>query len=220
MTMGPRPPASTLKELILAPSLVTLGVTLLRLTGELMHWSPRWFSREAGGAAAIVGIVWLVPVFAVYFALKLTRAGLGPASRARAVALSLVSLLVLPAVTAAVRFLDLAGVGRIMAFNVAALVGLAIAYFAWPALGATLVSYGLAARIPVALVMLIAISQDWGTHYELGPPGLPEMGLFTKWVVIGLVPQLGFWLGFTVVIGGICGSIAAAFVQGNRPARA
>ncbi len=218
--MGPRPSASTLKELILAPSLITLGVTVLRLTGELMHWSPRWFSREAGGAFAIVGIVWLVPVFGVYFALRLARTGLAPASRVRAVALSLASLLVLPAVTAAIRYLDLAVVGRIMAFNVAALVGLAIAYCAWPALGATLVGYGLAARIPVALVMLVAISQGWGTHYELGPPGLPEMGLLTKWVVIGLVPQLAFWLGFTVVIGGICGSIAAALVQGKRPPQA
>jgi hypothetical protein len=215
-----RPGASTLKELILAPALITLGVTALRLTGELMHWSPRWFSREAGGAFAIVGIVWLVPVFGIYFALRLARMGLGPAGRVRAVALSVASLLVLPAVTAAIRFLDLAAVGRIMAFNVAALLGLAIAYLAWPALGATLVGYGLAARIPVALVMLVAITQAWGTHYELGPPGLPEMGLLTKWVVIGLVPQLAFWLGFTVVIGGICGSIAAALVQGKRPAQA
>jgi hypothetical protein len=218
--MSRRPGAATLKELILAPALITLGVTALRLTGELMHWSPRWFSREAGGAFAIVGIVWLVPVFGIYFALSLARMGFGPASRVRAVALSVASLLVLPAVTAAIRFLDLAVVGRIMAFNVAALLGLAIAYLAWPALGATLVGYGLAARIPVALVMLVAMNQDWGTHYELGPPGLPEMGLLTKWVVIGLVPQLAFWLGFTVVIGGICGSIAAALVQGKRPAQA
>jgi hypothetical protein len=35
------------------------------------------------------------------------------------------------------------------------------------------------------------------------------MGLFTKWLVIGLVPQLTLWIGFTMVVGAIFGSVAA-----------
>ena len=65
-------------RLVLVPALITLAVTVLRLVGELMRWDPRFFSREAGGAGAIVGIVWLVPVFGVYFARKLVSAGEGP----------------------------------------------------------------------------------------------------------------------------------------------
>ena len=72
-------PSLDVRRLILVPALITLGVTLLRLAGEVMHWSPAFFSREAGGAGAVVGIVWLVPVFAIYFALRLLRAGPRPA---------------------------------------------------------------------------------------------------------------------------------------------
>jgi hypothetical protein len=55
-----------LRSLILVPAIITLAVTLLRLAGELLRWSPTFFNREAGGPGAIVGIVWLVPVFGIY----------------------------------------------------------------------------------------------------------------------------------------------------------
>jgi hypothetical protein len=35
------------------------------------------------------------------------------------------------------------------------------------------------------------------------------MGLFAKWVAIGLFPQLTFWIAFTIVVGTIFGSVAA-----------
>src|SRR5262245_51519367 len=62
------------RRLILVPALVTLAITLLRLVGEILNWSPTFFNRAAGGAGALVGIVWLVPVFAVYFALRVLHA--------------------------------------------------------------------------------------------------------------------------------------------------
>ena len=86
-----------LGRLILVPALFTLAVTVLRLMGELMRWNPTVFSREAGGAGAIVGIVWLVPVFGVYFARKLVAAGLGPAGAGRALGQGLLGLLFVPA---------------------------------------------------------------------------------------------------------------------------
>ena len=54
-------------RLILVAAVITLAVTLLRLVGELQQWSSALFNREPGGGGAIVGIVWLVPVFGIYF---------------------------------------------------------------------------------------------------------------------------------------------------------
>ena len=98
---------------------------------------------------------------------------------------------------------------------VATLVGLR----AWPALGRTLLAYGLAARIPVVVVMLLAILGGWGTHYELGPPSFPQMAALPKWFWIGLLPQLTLWIAFTVSIGGLVGGLTA-LAMGRRAAPA
>ena len=50
-------------RIVWAPALISLCVSVLRLTGELMHWSPRWFSPETGGTnpqgvSWIIGITW------------------------------------------------------------------------------------------------------------------------------------------------------------------
>ena len=71
-------PDRATRRLILVPGVVTLVVTLLRLTGELQGWSPKLFNPEPGGGWALFGIWLLVPVFGVYFALKLVRAGQAP----------------------------------------------------------------------------------------------------------------------------------------------
>jgi hypothetical protein len=76
-------------RLIAIPSLITFAVTILRLTGELRHWSVRWFSPETGGITPsgvswVVGITWLAAIFGAYFALKLLRSGQKPRSLARA----------------------------------------------------------------------------------------------------------------------------------------
>ena len=42
----------SIKKLILVPALITLAVTLLRLTGELMHWSKALFNPAAGGGGS------------------------------------------------------------------------------------------------------------------------------------------------------------------------
>src|SRR4030095_9815873 len=68
----------SLFHLVRVPALITLGVTLLRLIGELLNWSPVLFNREAGGGGALVGIAWLVPIFGIYFALKLSQPGTAP----------------------------------------------------------------------------------------------------------------------------------------------
>ena len=105
----------------------------------------------------------------------------------------------------------------VIVFAVVSVVGLVVAFLAWPALGRVLLAYGLAARIPVVLVMLAAILGNWGTHYDVPPPGAPEMSGLWKWAVIGLLPQLTIWLWFTSVVGGIFGIVAGA-IAGRRAA--
>jgi hypothetical protein len=83
-----------------------------------------------------------------------------------------------------------------------------IAYRAWPRLGQVLLVYGLAARVPVIIVMLFAIYANWGTHYDVAPPNFPEMAPFSKWLQIGLLPQLFLWVPFTMFIGALCGGLA------------
>jgi len=207
----------SIRRLIIVPAVITLAVTLLRLVGELQHWSPTFFSREAGGAGALVGIVWLVPIFGIYFAIRLNRAGQGPASRGRAIGFAVAALLAEVALVFAIFKLSLPIVANIVLVNLASAIPLWIAYRGWPELGKVEAIYGLAARIPVALLMFIAMAANWGTHYELGPPGFPEMSLVPKWFVIGLLPQLSLWVAFTVIVGSIFGSLAL-FFQKQRQA--
>ena len=206
--VGGTPP---LRPLILIPALITLAVTLLRLIGERRGWSPTLFSREAGGGLAIVGIVWLVPVFGIYLAVKLIRMGQAPASIGRALGVSLVALLIIPAslfLGAALRFPQ-GGRRSLLLVAVASIAALLVGLRAWPALGRVLFAYGLAARIPVAVVMLVAILADWGTHYEKGAPGFPQMGALAKWFWIGLISQMTLWMAFTVVVGALFGGLTA-----------
>lgn len=200
-----------IRSLILVPAIVTLAVTLLRLAGELLHWSEGFFSRAAGGAAALVGIVWLVPVFGILFGLRLVRMGHPPPRRGRAILWAALGVVVIPLVALVWAGLRLPPVAQVLAFCVAYA---AVAWFVakvWPALAKVLLAYGLLARIPVILIMLLAILGNWGTHYELGRPDLPPIEPpVVRWLVIGLAPQLGFWVSFTVIAGLLFGSLAAA----------
>ncbi len=198
---------------------------MLRLVGELQGWSPALFNRgDRPFSPSLVGIVWLVPVFGAWFGWKLTRAGSGPGSLGRALGLTLASMAVLPLFSVLAPKagilperlwkpdVPLAESFTIQSVFVAfAIVGLATSILAWPALGRTLLAYGLAARIPVALLMLVAMLGNWGTHYDARPTY--QMGALGWWVAIGLVPQLSFWMWYTIVVGALFGIIAAAIAQ-------
>jgi hypothetical protein len=84
-----------------------------------------------------------------------------------------------------------------------------------------LLAYGLAARVPVAIVMLVAILGNWGTHYDVTQPNFPAMSPIAKWLLIGLLPQLTMWIWFTIAAGMICGAVAvAATGRARHPATA
>lgn len=216
--------AVSTRSLIFWPAVVTLGVTLLRLTGELLHWSPSLFSPAPGGGGSLVGISWLPPVFGIVFALQLVRMGFGPVTGGRAVGRAVLGLAATAIAVFAVMKLGLMKPGppnatSLFLFTASLAIGAAIAWSGWPTLGRTLLAYAFAARIPVAVLMLVAMMGNWGTHYDVVPPGFPEMGVFAKWFMIGAIPQLTTWIAFTVLTGALTGSIAGA-IAARRPAAA
>ena len=80
-------------------------------------------------------------------------------------------------------------------------------------------AYGLAARIPVVLVMLAAILGNWGTHYDVPPsPEFPAMAPLAKWFAIGVLPQMSVWIWFTVAVGSLVGIVAGAIASRGRAA--
>ncbi len=209
-------------RLAVPPGCIALAVTLLRLAGERSGWSETWFSRVTAGlvpASAVswvVGITWLALPFGVYFAWKLLATGNRPAATWRAVLFAVVAVLVL---YLAPRLLlpplrptfhgYLVGVWSIAA------VCAALAWTAWPSLARTLLCYGLLSRAPVVLVMLLAMHGRWGTHYDYADiPQFQQMPLWSGFLLLAFVPQLVFWVGFTIVAGMLAGMLTATLTRG------
>jgi hypothetical protein len=196
---------------------VTLGVTLLRLTGELLEWSPRFFGRAPGGGLAIVGIAWLVPVVGLLFGYRLAGAGVRPASLARAAGLPLAALVLLPTVAGLASRLGLGTTttAHLTTWAVLAVVAVGVGFAAWPALGRVLLAYAVLARVPVVAVMWAAIRWSWDTHYDAPPPGFPSMVPLLRWWWTGVVPQLTIWIAWTVVVGALLGALGG-YVASRR----
>jgi hypothetical protein len=209
----------SISRLIMVPALITLGVTILRLVGEVQHWSPRLFNPAPGGGGALVGIAWLPLIFGPYFAFKLLAAGEGPSSKGSAIGYALLGLVVL---VAAVFISIKAGFGAPLILAVALVLmagAVALQFRPWPALARALVGYAYAARVPVAIIMFFAIRGNWGTHYDGAPPNFPEMSFWPKYLLIALVPQFIFWVAFTVVIGALVGTLAATLQRSRAAAQ-
>ena len=204
------------RPLIRGAAVLTFLVTLLRLFGELQGWSERFFSRAPGGPGALVGIVWLVPLFGLFFGWKLANLEYRPPRAGRAAGICLLALAVIVVVGIAINALGMGVLGQVLAISVAGAIAGLIGLRAWPELGRVLLAYGLAARLPVVVIYLAAFLGGWGTHYDAVPPGWPPMSVWLKFVLLGLVPQLTLWIGFTIVVGTLCGLVGAALVRKNR----
>jgi hypothetical protein len=95
--------------------------------------------------------------------------------------------------------------------------GAVVAARAWPSLARVLLVYGLLARIPVVVVMFLAMAGDWGTHYDyVGMPPPFQMPFWPRFLWLALFPQLVFWVGFTIVLGTLAGTLALALVGRRR----
>lgn len=212
----------SVKPLILGPALIALAVTIIRLMGEVSGGPSALFNREAGGQGVLVGIVWLIPIFGIYFAVKLVRCGRAPESAGKVIGFAVLAMIAAVAVMLPVIFVtgdpsvkvSLGGaVVQQLGFVVASLVAVLILRKVWPAFFRTMLSYAFASRIPVVIVMFVTMIGNWNTHYELGPPGYPEMGFVLEFVILAVVPQMTFWVMVTLVFGALFGGIAAALLR-------
>jgi hypothetical protein len=204
----------SLMKTIAGPFAISVAVTALRLTGELLGWSGEWFSKATGGIVPsgwtwLVGITWLPVLFGPWLAHALRRAGQEPPPALRVLGLAVVGVVlallglrvVVPAVSLPFpTFL-------IVVWTVMALAA-ALQMLGWSALFRALLAYGLASRLVVAAVMLFAMAGDWGTHYDyVGMPPRFQMPLLPRYLWLAFFPQLVFWTGFTVVLGSLSAGV-------------
>jgi hypothetical protein len=209
-------------RLIAIPTVLTLAVTILRVVGELKHWPTLGFNTAAGGGGALVGISWLPIVFGPYFALKLAAAGDGPASSGKAIGFAFLGLVVyflaiaLFAIT--VRHASLLTLAAFLLMLIAGFIPL----IGWRSLGRVLFAYAFAARIPVLIVMYLAMSGNggagWGTHYDAVNPVLAHLSFGRKYLYAAILPQLTMWIGWTAILGAIFGTLVAALAGRGKQA--
>jgi hypothetical protein len=144
---------------------------------ELQHWGFPWVVNSRGGSDnAIIGVTWLPLRFGPYFAWKLIKAGAGPSRVGIAVAAALGATVVFFAGPFLIDSTE-----RLLASShwSVLLITLAAAFIplrGWRTLGVTLLAYAFAARIPVAVVILIAMSAHGGQ-------GLGTILMSSRWLV-------------------------------------
>ena len=198
-----------LRRLFVVATVVTLAVTLLRLVGELARWSPALFNRAAGGPGALVGIVWLIPVFGVLFALRLAKEGQPPPSLAKAFGWAVLAFVVNTALAiGSFKLFPTSPIAQLAIFGVGSWIAIALARLGWPALWRVLLLYDLAARVPVVVIMFLAIFLGWDSHYAKPRPDFPPMGRWGLFAWTALLPQMSLWIYLTVVGGILFGAIA------------
>jgi hypothetical protein len=213
----PGGPAPSIVSLVAWPAGLTLLVTLLRLVGELKGWSPEYYSRLPGGGLAIVGIAWLAPLVGAWFGWRLVRAGLRypPLVLLAGYPAAVLVLGLLLGYTLE-RALDPSWTNTLVLWAVLAVPTAGAAFLIWPALGRALLVYAYAARLPVVLVMALAIWRRWGTHYDAPPPGFPALTPLPRWLWTGLLPQTTIWIAFTLTVG-LSAAAVGAWVASRRP---
>jgi hypothetical protein len=204
-------------RMALPPALIALAVTLLRLAGELGGWSEAWFSRATGGLVPVgavgwlVGITWLALPFGAWFGWKLVRSGAGTPAAGRSVLVAALALVALYVGTGLVPVPRLGFPAFLLVIWTVGVLAAILAWRAWPALGRVLLAYGLLSRAVVALVMLLAMRGRWGTHYDYADmPRVLELPFGAAYLMFAFIPQLVFWVAYTIVVGMLAGTLVAA----------
>ena len=194
-------------RIVLVPSLIAIGVTLARLTGELQHW-PRPLVNPDVCGKAILGVIWLVPIFGLYFAAKLWRSH-PPSRLSVAIALGAEGLLLKLLGT---YVMERQGPYLLrMSLNFAVtFAGLLLQFLAWPALSKILLAYGYLSRVPVAVVQFLAMRGAGGTHYDALDQDFPKIGFWPTDLRVAFVPNIFFMEAYTVIVGVLVGCVACA----------
>lgn len=200
--------------LVLVASFLTLLLTIVRTLGEALQWHAKWFASAPDGSMSLLGIVWLVPLFGLLFGRRAAQIG----SRPPFLAAFAVPLLGLAAIIAAIGWIGTKLQGQALYDGMAtlfcgapavALLGL----FVWPRLFFVTLAYGLFARIPVAVVQWLDLTQGWGTHYGMLHPSLPADLAFDAKLRLVTLAQFGLWVPFTILAGTACAALGAATVR-------
>jgi hypothetical protein len=143
-------------RIVAVPLLISVALTLLRLAGELAHWSVAWFSPATGGILPsgwswVVGITWLPALFGPYFAYRLWGAGHRPPNLILALGLALLGVaIVFFGMRAITPRLSTAAPFWLVAIWGVAVVAAGLQAFGWRKLAGTLLVYGLGSRAVVA----------------------------------------------------------------------
>ncbi len=203
-------------SMILIPGIITLAVTLLRLIGELRQWNKTFFSNAIGGGYAVVGISWLAVIFAIYFALRLRKTDQALQRKGKAIGLSFLALVLFVGGTF-IMFKESGGLqstGLLVLSLVIVTASIFVMRLGWAAYWKIMIAYALAARIPILIVMYFAMQRNWGTHYDAVPPTEAFPTFASKFAQLALVPQIFFWIPYTVILCGLIGVIVAAIGKG------
>jgi hypothetical protein len=149
------------------------------------------------------------------------RPGTGPSSSGKAIGFAVLSVAVL--FGAGFWFESMIrNLSYLIALPLLLMLGSAfIPGLAWRRLGMTLLAYAFAARIPVLVVMFLAMRGNggagWGTHYDAIAPMFVHLSFAKKYVIEALIPQMTLWIGWTVAIGALFGTVAAAVARRQLP---
>lgn len=210
-------PRSSIIHLIFVPAVISLGVTLLRLSGELLRWPKLLFNSAAGGGGALVGISWLPIIFGPYFAVKLLRANRGPASSGKALGYAALGAILY--VGGSFMLFTSAGssADRMLIGLLLIVVAGVLQFIPWRALAKTLIAYAYAARIPVAIVMYFAMRGHWHTHYDAPPPEAVPSTFWLKYLYLAVIPQFVMWIAYTIVLGALVATFYLAVFRRKRP---
>ena len=198
-------------RLIAIPALISIAVTALRLVGELLHWPKPLVNSDICGKA-ILGVIWLVPIFGTYFAVKLSHAGDAPQRFAWPVVLAISALALKLAGTLIMESHGMIYALRLSMNFIVTLIGLVLSAVAWPTLSKALLVYGYLSRIPVAIVQYLAMRGRWGTHYDALDPGFPPIGFWQTFLRVSFVPNIFFMEAYTVIVGALIGTAVVAIV--------
>jgi len=121
-------------------------------------------------------VVWLVPIFGIYFAVRLFHAGDAPQRLARPLVFAASALALKLAGTFVMESHGMTYAARLSMNFIVTLIGIVLAAVAWPTLSKALLVYGYLSRIPVAIVCVAAgarITMPWIPDFLPSASGQP-----------------------------------------------
>jgi hypothetical protein len=206
----------SIARLIAIPAVISIAVTALRLVGEVLHWPKPLVNSNVCGKA-ILGVIWLVPIFGIYFAVRLFHAGDTPRRFSRPLLLAISGLALKLAGTFVMESHGMRYAPRLSINFIVTVIGVILSAIAWPTLAKALLAYGYLSRIPVGVVQYLAMRGHWGTHYDALDPGFPPIGFWATFLHVSFVPNIFFMEAYTVIVGALVGIAAVAVLGRVRP---